>query len=291
MIALRLFGDIVNHPANRQARISAFMRAARWQLSKRLTGRPLDICYHGKHLRCHPASHSASRAIYFSCLPDYWEMRFILDYLRPGDAFIDVGANVGLYTILALSVVGDQGQIHAFEPNPLVAAMLRESIALNSAENITVHEIGLADTDGVAAFSSAGDDCVSHIVSSSGDIGTQIPICRLDRLLPEAPYAMMKLDIEGYEPFAIRGASQWTQNQIPPVMLVEMGGYTKRYGIRTDEFVEELDQIGYFTAVYNPESCQIQPCKPWEIPSDNVLAIAKGRQELIEKRLRERRPA
>ena len=76
----------------------------------------------------------------------------MLDFLRPGDTFIDAGANIGLFTLLALSVVGDKGHVHAFEPNPLVAAMLRESLALNAADNVTVHEIGLSDVEGSAAF-------------------------------------------------------------------------------------------------------------------------------------------
>jgi FkbM family methyltransferase len=288
MSALRLLGDILGHPANRDARVSALIRSLAWQCTKRLTGQPHDIPYHGKLLRCHPTSHSASRAIYFSCLPDYWEMRFILDYLRPGDTFIDIGANIGLYTLLALAIVGAEGHVHAFEPNHRVASMLRESLALNAAINVTVHEIGLSDMEGTAAFAADGDDCTAHIVDLPGDSGAHIPIDRLDRLLGEAPYAMMKLDIEGYEPFAIRGASQWTKKQIPPVMLVEVGGYSKKYGIGTQEFIEELDRIGYFTAIYHPESRQIEPAaKPWDVGVDNLLAIAKDRQEFVEDRIRE----
>jgi hypothetical protein len=98
-------------------------------------------------------------------------------------------------------------------------------------------------------FDMGGDDCTSHIVASLIDAETQIPIDRLDRLLVDIPYSMMKLDIEGYEPFAIRGASLWTKNQNPPVMIVEMSGYSKQYGISTSDFIMELDQIGYFTAI------------------------------------------
>ena len=284
---LKLINDIFSHPANRNSRVAAIMRAVRWHLSKRLSGQPHDIPYHGKLLRCHPTSHSASRAIYFSCLPDYREMRFILDFLRPGDNFIDAGANIGLYTLLALSVVGDNGHVYAFEPNPHVAAMLRESLRLNSASNVTIHEIGLADVDGSAAFSADGDDCTSHIVASSTTANTEILIARLDRILDDIPYAMAKFDIEGYEPFAIRGASQWTKTGNPPVMLIEMGGYSKRHGISTSDFIQELEQIGYFTAIYNPNTREIERTKkPWEIPTDNVLAIATERLAFVADRLK-----
>ena len=71
-----------------------------------------------KKIRCYPNSSSASKIIYFSAFPDFYEMGFMKDYLRPGDNFIDGGANIGLYTILAASLVGNNGKVVAFEPSP-----------------------------------------------------------------------------------------------------------------------------------------------------------------------------
>lgn len=118
---------------------------------------------------------------------------------------------------------------------------------------------------------------------------TQIPIGRLDQLLVDTPFAMMKLDIEGYEPFAIRGASLWTKNCNPPVMLIEMAGYSNQYGINTSDFIDELNRMGYFTAVYDPERREIQKTiKPWEVPTDNILAIAKERLAFVVDRLQKK---
>lgn len=209
------------------------------------------------------------------------------DYLRPGDAFIDVGANVGLYTLLALSLVGEEGLVQAFEPNPEVASRLRESLALNHCENVHVHEIGLSDAPGLAAFSAGGDDCTSHIDSHSEEGRTRIWVERVDRILDEIPYAMIKFDIEGHEPLAIKGASQWTQHGNPAVMLVEMAGYSKRVGMGTSEFIGELECLGYCTAVYEPECRKLRPTKkPWELPVENVLAIAEEKLRFVEQRLR-----
>lgn len=289
MTALKLFYEIWTHPANRKAPRRALINAIHWQIVKRMTGRPSDIRYHGLKLRCYPDSHSASRAVYFSGLPDYREMRFILDYLRPGDRFIDVGANIGLYTLLALSAVGSTGYVHAFEPNPTMVRILNESLQLNAVDNVTVHAIGLADTEGVVAFAMTGDDCTAHIAGlSDSSAGTEIPIGRLDRILDPVPYAMAKFDIEGYEPFAIRGASRFLREHNPPVMLIEMAGYSERYGITTPDFIAELDQLGYFTAVYHPDTRELQPTiRPWEIPVENVLAVSKERKKFVEDRIRE----
>lgn len=289
MRAIKLFSEIWMHPANRKAPSRALMRAIYWQITKRLIGHPSDISYHGMKLRCYPNSHSASRAVYFSGLPDYREMQFILDFLRPGDRFIDVGANIGLYTLLALSAVGPSGYVYAFEPNPTMVRILNESLQLNSADNVTVHAIGLADAEGVVAFATTGDDCTAHIVEQSASSARiEIPIGRLDRILDTVPYAMAKFDIEGYEPFAIRGASRFLQQHNPPVMLIEMAGYSERYGITTPDFIAELDKLGYFTAVYHPDTHELQPtiC-PWKIPVENILAVSKERKKFVENRVKE----
>jgi hypothetical protein len=69
-------------------------------------------------------------------------------------------------------------------------------------------------------------------------------------------------------------------------MIVEMSGYSKQYGISTSDFIKELDQIGYFTAIYNPESREIRRTKePWKVPVDNVLAIAEERLDFVMDRL------
>lgn len=282
---LSLFNEIVGHPANQGSQAKALIRTIYWQCFKRLTNRPWDISYHGKLLRCYPDNHSSSRAIYFSALPDYWEMRFILDYLRPGDAFIDVGANAGLYTLLALAVVGDQGCVHAFEPNSAVASILRESLELNGAANVFVHEMGCSDRAGLAEFLNGGDDCTAHIGAAAAT-GNPVRVDRLDDVLEEIPYAMIKLDIEGYEIFAIRGASKWTSHGNPPVMLVETAGYEKRYGINTTEVINELNSLHYCTAYYDPAARQLRPLtRPWEVPVENVLAISKDHLQAVQSRI------
>jgi FkbM family methyltransferase len=69
--------------------------------------------------------------------------------LRPGDTFVDVGANFGLVSLIGARAVGSTGRVHAFESQPALAAMLRRSAALNHLANLTLHEVALSDRDGV----------------------------------------------------------------------------------------------------------------------------------------------
>lgn len=285
---MKLVSEILKHPANQSSPVSLLTRAVYWQLYKRLTGRAKDISYHGLTLRCYPDSHSASRAIYFSGLPDYREMRFILDYLRPGDKFIDAGANIGLYTLLALSVVGSTGHVHAFEPNRGTANRLLETLRLNQVNNVTVHQMGLSDAPGTVDFNLTLDECTAHIsaCSSSSTSGTVIDVARLDEQLDDSQYAMAKFDIEGYEPFAIRGTGRWLRNGNPPVMQIEAAGYSNRYGVSTEEIIAELHRFGYFTAVYCPDTFSLKRTNcPWQIPVDNILAISEKYESFVMQRL------
>lgn len=286
-MSLRLILDIVNHPANKQGRLKAVIRALNWQLYKRFTGRSLDLDYHGLKLRCYPDSHSASRAIYFNALPDYREMRFVMDYLRPGDRFIDAGANVGLYTLLAASIVGPTGHIDAFEPQENVSRVLNETVQLNDLKNVAVHTVALADIEGYMNFDETGDDCTAHIsVAPSSDSHSQVETCRLDKRLANVPYALAKFDIEGFEPRAIHGAKLLIEAGHLPVMLIEMAGYSKRIGVTTSAFIKELDVLGYFTAVYCPATRTLhETTRPWEIPVDNVVAVSRKHAASVSRRL------
>jgi len=291
---MSLLTSIWNHPANRNRRLMALIHALKWQCSKRLSGRSSDITFHGLTLRCYPNSHSASRAIYFHGYPDFHEMRFIKDYLRPGDIFIDVGANVGLYTLLAMSIVQPHGHVHSFEPGALTFQRLQQVLDLNQLTSVTSHNMAVSDTNGTVAFNNTLDDCTAHIEAESLDNSAllSVPVVRLDTHLPDVPYAMIKLDIEGHEPFALRGASTWLKNGNPPVIQIEMAGYSKRYGITTSEFIQELRDCGYLTAVYSADAHRLEWTeRPWEVPTDNVLAVFENHKQFVDHRIAAARQA
>src|SRR5438046_719960 len=108
---MAIIQSIWRHPANRDQQFQAVLRFFSWQCSKRVFGRARVIDFHGKKLRCFPKSTSTSAALYFNGLADYWEMSFMQAYLRSADNFLDIGANAGVYSILAYACVGDSGSI------------------------------------------------------------------------------------------------------------------------------------------------------------------------------------
>lgn len=284
---------IWTHPANAGSRIPALARYCWWQTAKRTWLLHYDLAYHGLRLRCHRDSHSASAALYFSGLPDYREMQFMRRYLRAGDTFVDVGANVGVYSLLAAALVGPAGCVHAFEPMPSTLGRLRENVELNRLSHVHCHGLAVTDSSGRRRLTNTHDDCVVTLApdGTGSERDPEIACTTLDEFLPDIGMAMLKVDIEGAEPLALRGAIGHLRRANPPVMQLEMDGYCKRFGISTWQFIEEIEAAGYRLHVYDPEANALIPThRPWEHAVRNVLAIHHTRLEEVRLRLSVHRP-
>ena len=281
-----MLAEIWIHPANRHRRVRALALAAFWQVWKRVVRQPLTIRYHGFRLPCHPGSRLASAAVYFGTWPDYWEMRFVRDYLRAGDRFVDVGANIGLYSLLAASVVGPGGRVVAFEPGREPAARLHETLVLNRFGNIELVRSAVGEQPGDLVFDAGDEDATAHVSEKTGSPGERVPVVRLDEVLDDRPYAMAKFDIEGYEPFALRGMRRLLAVGNPPVFLIEAAGYSKRYGIETHDLMREIESWHYRPMIYDPDTHQLCPAPAhWESGLPNVLCVFEGARDFVAGRL------
>ncbi len=280
--AARWAAAIADHPANRGRRASALARAIAWQGWKRLGG-TIDLKLGGGvSLRCHPDSRSAARMIYCRNRPDYDEMIFMQRYLRPGDSFIDVGANVGVYTLLAAAMVGSSGHIDAFEPLPGALARLRENVARNRLANVTVHAAATGAEPGRATLLPGGDDTVGRLGNAGETAVIEVECVRLDDAI-NRPCAMGKMDIEGAEPLAFAGAARLLADHNPPVWLIEINGALRAFGWTEAGFRDRLEGAGYRLALYDADTFRLRPAEePWH-ERDNCLAIAD--MALVERRL------
>ena len=138
-----------------------------------------------------------------------FELRLFTESLATGMVVVDVGANVGYYTLIAARVVGEQGRVFAFEPDPRTLAALSTNVAANGLHNVTV--IGKAASDGEG-------DCEMYLDSSANRSSLyrsasldrvtrreRIETTRVDKVLGRLEADVVKMDIEGGEPAALRG--------------------------------------------------------------------------------------
>jgi FkbM family methyltransferase len=201
--------------------------------------------------------------------------------LAPGMTVLDAGANIGQYTLIAAHAVGPKGHVHAFEPTPRVAAQLRANIALNRFENVTVNEVALSDATGEALLycTDPGSPGTNTIMSPQEDVcsSIKVPAQRLDDYLRERRLKgvdVMKLDIEGAELLALRGAQELLLGPSAPVIVLEVNPRTLALsGTSADEVLGLLSDCGYSCrpiATYGSHTPD-----PWT----NMLAAKPGHRE------------
>ena len=285
--ALQLAKFIWSHPANRGRRARSLAKATAWQLYKRVTGRPWDLHPQGAYtLRCYPDSPAASLVLYASGLPDYDEMLFMRHYLRPGDGFVDCGANVGTYTIYAACLVGATGVVESFEPVPKAMSRLLENVALNGFGHVRVHEVVVGAETATVQFLFTRDSENRIQTGSDGSHPTLDRRCvRLDDELPRRRYAMGKMDLEGAEPLAMQGAQRLLADANPPVWMLEYTDSMHAYGKNQHEFADWLSQQGYDLALYDSATRRLNfPPEPWN-DGNNLFAVSRLRRAEIEDRL------
>lgn len=154
------------------------------------------------------------------------ETMVIAAALKPGDTFVDVGANIGFFSLLAHRLVGPEGRVHAVEATPSTADLLGGNIALNDAGAIRVHRCAAGDREGLVTMvvHDAGNIGSNHL-SMDGDTApgddAAVPLHRLDGLFAGEAIRLIKLDIEGAEAMALRGAGALLDGDRAPALLFE----------------------------------------------------------------------
>jgi hypothetical protein len=142
---------LATHPLTRRRRLSATARVLQWQIVSRIRGEVIIDWIGGTRFAARRGMTGITGNIYAG-LHEFADMAFVLHFLRPHDLFVDVGANVGSYTILASGVVGCRTV--AFEPDPGAAAALERNVALNRiAERVETRRAAVGDRDGIIRFS------------------------------------------------------------------------------------------------------------------------------------------
>jgi FkbM family methyltransferase len=149
--------------------------------------------------------------------------------LKPGDRYIDVGAHIGMLAMPAATLVGREGEVLAFEPNPVNMSRLARCVGLNGISNIRLLDVALSDRTGEAAFNFplASATRGSLMTSRAGDNAATFPVRTVkgdELLLPlDSRPTLMKVDVEGFEIEVLRGCREFVLSA-RPAMITECYG-------------------------------------------------------------------
>jgi FkbM family methyltransferase len=188
------------HPSNRGYRVRALLRAVRYQARARLLHRRTVVRF-GERSRLWVDPHrTAASMVLYANPPDLPEMRAWRHALRSGDLFLDVGANIGTYTLWAAEL---GAEVIALEPAADTFRLLKENVALNGYQ-VTMVQAAAGDHCGTARFT-AGLDAANSL-ALDGPLVTEL--VTIDSLIGDRRVAGMKVDVEGFEIDVLRGAAR-----------------------------------------------------------------------------------
>jgi FkbM family methyltransferase len=228
------------------------------------------------------APHGRRLFAYGFCEPAAFLMR---DLLRPGDVVIDGGANIGLYTLIGAASVGPTGRVIACEPSPANMDLLRDNVRLNDFDWVDLHEVALAAQAGQLTLHvfqpGSGYNSFAPADRTSGreidvDVTTLDAIAGayLDRT------ALVKLDTEGAELLALRGAPQLLQRARPDFIIELEPEHLARQGSSIRDIQELFVAAGYsgFTIV-NGALQAIEA--PWTRPAGDPNIVVRPRERTL----------
>jgi FkbM family methyltransferase len=167
--------------------------------------------------------------------------------LRPGDSFVDIGANIGMITLHARHLVGASGRVDSFEPNPDCAAAVREHARMNGLQNVFVHECGLSDSAGSLTLNLAHEHTGTATFTNIGGPALRtvdVDVRVADDMISGVP-RLIKIDVEGFEMHVLNGLAQTLQRAKPFLITELLDEHLGRAGSSVEAVFDWLTEAGY----------------------------------------------
>jgi FkbM family methyltransferase len=184
-----------------------------------------------------------------------FETQVICSLLEPGNIFVDLGANIGWYSVMAGVLVGSRGRVYSFEPDPKCFSLLTRNASLNGLENLTAEKLAVAHASGSTNLYLHGDNFSDHRLYDSGDGRDSVPVSAvsLDEYFSAAtaPIDLLKIDIQGAEWHAFQGMRHILQRGLVERVIFEFWPVgLLRAGASADALVSFLaEQLGGYVAI------------------------------------------
>ncbi len=250
-------GVIASHPLTRNEPTRAWLRLAWWVVLSRLMSELNLPWVERQRLIVRRGMTGATGNVYLG-LHEFMSMMLTVHFLREGDLFLDVGANVGTYTVLASGV--SRATTWAFEPDPSAVHDLSRNVEINKlGGRVEIHAVALGPSDGEVSFTH-GEGALNRVASADDREVHMVPQRTLDSMMVGRVPIKIKLDVEGYEEQVLQGATRTLAN--PELKVVSLEG-------TTPAMLKMLADNGFERAFYNPFTRVLQR-------TPNELALKDG---------------
>lgn len=185
---------------------------------------------------------------------------FLTEQLKEGMHFIDIGANIGQYTLLASSIVGQTGKVYSVEAVPDIYTLLNKNISSNNLRNVISYNVALSNLEGFTSFhlghyGNSGAGSLKPTINTGGR-EIKVKTSTLDNLFYDLnKIDVMKIDVEGAELLVLSGGKKLL-GKFKPMLILEFSDetFTGEYGISTSDLVTLLRDLNYEIFLIN-EGC------------------------------------
>lgn len=207
----------------------------------------------GEHVYQFDLADPIQRLMYFG-LYEQVEIELMATILKPGDLFLDIGANVGYYSFKAAQFIGANGQVHAFEPVSSNVERFRSAIQRNGIDNIFVNQLAVGEVNGTVTLhlsenSHGNSGWASMVPSDKRPVNKEVRQVTIDHYIQGEgikSVRLIKIDIEGAEPEAIAGMGQLLVKGDAPEIICELNPWLlERRGLDTTAITQPLAAYGY----------------------------------------------
>ncbi|WP_245329013.1 FkbM family methyltransferase [Bradyrhizobium centrolobii] len=225
----------------------------------------------GYRMRFYPSSMSAG----------LWRRRslrsedadFVGAYLRPGETFVDVGANVGQLSLAAAMSVTRSGRVIAIEAHPRTCKYLQGNVRLNDL-TIEIHNTAIGSTHGELFFTDFRSDDMNFASATPlpGSATLRVPVHTLDSVVGDRPVDLLKVDVEGFEVDLLKGAARTIAN-CRCLYIEDSELNLRRAGTSRAELYDRLISHGF--ALFHLRAGKLEPASP-HVPGpddDNMIAV------------------
>ena len=171
-------------------------------------------------------------------------------YIWPGSTVLDVGANFGQMSVFFSRFVGAGGQVHSFEADPFVYELFLKTLAANNCQNVTAHPGAVYDRPNQQLFYPVQDFKRAQAYGSCGidpkaTAGRTVKTLTIDGLNINTPVSFMKVDIQGSDLFALRGAVETIKRHRMPILFEFEQQFQAEFGTSFQDYVDFVNSISY----------------------------------------------
>jgi len=205
-------------------------------------------------------------------------LKFLKSLLPFAGNFIDIGANIGIYSLLAAAHIKKGGRVYSFEPSDWAYIRLIDNINLNGFKNIKVLKKGISNKTGKLKFYLCDDDAYNSIGNhpmreviniKEIDVTTLNEFCAAENI---SNIDLLKVDTEGADYLALLGASDFLKSQIPPLIFCEFNtNISEGFTFSKNDFVKLLQDHNY--NIYTLQNAKIFKVNPLENPVSEIICM------------------